>query len=42
MSLAIHPLHLGELETDFSMLIWQTKCRGHSEMVLYASRLLLG
>ena len=26
MSLAIHPLHLGELETDFSMLIWQTKC----------------
>jgi N-acyl homoserine lactone hydrolase len=26
MSLAIHPLNLGELETDFSMLIWQTKC----------------
>jgi N-acyl homoserine lactone hydrolase len=26
MSLAIYPLHLGEVEVDFSFMIWQTKC----------------
>ncbi len=26
MSLAIYPLHLGEVEVDFSFMVWQTKC----------------
>ncbi len=26
MSLTIYPLHLGELQVDYSFLVWQTKC----------------
>ena len=29
MSLAIHPLNLGELETDFSTLLWLTNRGTH-------------
>jgi hypothetical protein len=26
MSLTIYPLNLGEVEVDFSFLVWQTNC----------------
>jgi N-acyl homoserine lactone hydrolase len=41
MSLAIHPLNLGELETDFSTLIWLTK-RGTRTNVPSTSWLITG
>src|SRR5437588_13029417 len=41
MSLAIYPLYLGEVEIDFSFMVWQTNC-GNPTYVPATSWLITG